>query len=332
MKIKKTITLILALLMALTIAACGGGGGSGAGGGGGTANAPSPESSPEYDYGYADSEGNFGFISNRTRALNDAADMSGSDESTIMYELNESTIPADRKVIRNADLEIMADDASALYRNITNYAAQIGGYEHSYSIYNYETYSVINAVLKIPPERLNSFVNFIGENGDIINSSMKSEDITENYFDAVTRLDTKRKSLESYYRLLQNASGVEEIAYIQRIIDGITEDIESLEGKLKFWNSQVNMATVSLYIRQNNDPMQIRKEISWNTLSTDDMGYLIKQGFFSVTNGIVSILQWIIVVLIGYSPLWIMLAVCAFIWIKIRKKFNILKVFRKKNE
>jgi hypothetical protein len=326
MKIGRTSITILILIIAFTLAACGSAGSSGSGGADSTDNLSSSitgsmddgypylleEQVRRYDYELAESEG--GFYRDQEAPVAD------------------NTIPEDRKVIKNADLEIMADDASALYGNIAAYAAQLGGYEHSYSIYNHETYSIISAELKIPPEKLGVFVTFIGENGDIINSSMRSEDITENYFDAKTRLDTKRRSLESYYQLLRNASGVEEIVSVQRIIDGITEDIESLEGRLNLWNSQVSMATVNLHIRQHNDPMQIRKEINWNTLSTDDMGYLIKQGFFSITNGIVSILQWIIVILVGYSPIWIMLAIGVLLWIKIRKKFNILKVFRKKNE
>ena len=65
--------------------------------------------------------------------------------------------------------------------------------------------------------------------------------------------------------------------------------------------------------------MQIRREINWNTLSFDDMGYLIKRGFFSVTNAIVSLLQWLVVILVGYSPLWIILGAGIILWWRLRK-------------
>jgi len=299
------IILILTLITVFVLAACGGGDSVGGG-------AVNDNFAPEADYR---DDALYGGFSNTQRVSNVISP--GEAANAVKRE---DAIPADRKIIRNASLEIMAEDASALYKSIVNYGAGLGGYEHSYSITNYETYSVINAEFKIPPENLGAFVNFIGESGDIINNSMTSQDITENYFDAGIRLDTKRRSLERYYQLLTSARGVEEIVYIQVIIDQITEDIESLEGRLRVWDSQINMSTVSLYIRQNNDPLQIRKEISWNTLSSDDMGYLIKQGFFSVTNTIVSVLQWIVVIFIGWSPLWILLAAGAFLWIMIRKK------------
>jgi hypothetical protein len=163
---------------------------------------------------------------------------------------------------------------------------------------------------------------------------MNSEDITDSYYDATIRLETKRKSLESYFGMLANAKTTDEVLKIQRIIDGITEEIEALEGRLRMWSSRVDMATVNLYIRQDNDPIQIRKEISWNTLSLDDMGYLIKHGFYSVTNTIVSLLQWIVVILVGYSPLWLILAaaVILFFVLKKRRRARELKLSGRKDE
>jgi len=228
--------------------------------------------------------------------------------------------PAERKIIRNASLEIQAKNALDLYRSIVDFSTTLGGYEHSYSIRNYESWSVINAEIKIPPEHLGVFVQFIGDNGDIINSSMSSEDITESYFDVQTRLGTTRRSLDRYYELLSSARGVDEIVTIQRIIDVITVEIESLEGRLNLWNSLVNMSTVNLYIRQDNDPLQIRRDINWNTLSMDDMSYLIRRGFVTVTNTIVSVLQWLLVALVAYSPLWILLAAAVYLWWRLKKR------------
>ena len=303
---RKTTFIVLLLGMLLLLSACGAGnaslsgGSSGSGGSGSSSSSINPPSAYPGSGGYADYPQDAGY-----GAADNMASM-------------ENALPDDRKVIRNASLDITAKDAAGLYKSIVDFGTGLGGYENSYSISNFETYSMIRAEFKIPPEQLSAFVSFIGDMGTIVNSSMASEDITENYFDATTRLETKRKSLERYYELLKDARGIEEIVYIQRTIDSITEDIESLEGRLRVWNSLVNMATVNLYIRQNNDPTQIRKEITWNTLSMDDMAYLIKRGFYSVTNSIMSTLQWIVVGIIGYSPLWILLIIGIILWLRFR--------------
>ena len=295
---KSLATLALALTISLMLTACGGAGGES------SASMPSP-TSPQMEYAQ-NSDIGAGFY--------------GSEKDASA----QSTEPEERKIIRNASLDITAEDASELYSSIVAYGAELGGYEFSYSVSNYEAYSVIHATFKVPPERLNDFVSFIGDRGEVVNSSMSSEDITDSYYDALTRLDTKRRSLDQYYRLLRDAKGVEEIVYIQRVIDGITEDIESLEGRMRVWNSQVDMSTVNLYIRQVNDPLQIRKEINWNTLSLDDMAYLIRRGFVTMTNTILSLAQWLVVALVGYSPLWFILAAGIFLWRAWRRKRGIV--------
>lgn len=244
---------------------------------------------------------------------------------------NDTTLPAERIMILSASLSIEASDAAELYRQLVTHGNGLNGYEFSYYIYNYDDYSVIDAVIKVPPEKLNTFVNYIGENAKVISSSMNSEDITESYYDMQTRLETKRKSLERYYALLEKADTVAEIIQLQQTIDSITLEIESYEGKLKVWNSLASMATVSISIRQYNDPVKIRKEINWNTLTLDDMGYLIKSGFVSIINFIVSLLQWVLIAILVSSPLWITALCVLLIVIRWKKKHGSLRKSEKKD-
>ena len=301
---KRIISFLVILIIAIVLSAC-------------AAKAPGDDSSLE-------GSNQLYSVSN-----NESSKTVSSQSSTDRYaEKTEKEVAKelDRKVIRRATLDIMSKEATVFYKKIVDYGVSIGGYEFSYAISNYDTYSVIKADFKVPPEKLVDFISYLEENGDVINSSMTSDDITDSYYDTATRLETKRKSLDQYYELLKKASNIEEIVYVQKIIDGIIEDIEAMEGKLKVWNSQSDMATVSLYIRQNNDPVQIRKEIKWDTLSMDDMSYLIKQSFYGITNTVVSLLQWIVVLLLGLSPLWITMGVVIYFIAKKNKKAKANKV------
>jgi hypothetical protein len=182
---------------------------------------------------------------------------------------------------------------------------ELGGYEHNNNIRHHEFFSVVEATYKVPPLHIHSFIAYAGEEGRVINSNLSSDDITESYYDSAQRLATKRATLEPYYRLLAEAKNIDEVIRIQRVIDGITEEIEALEGRLRVWDSLTEMAAVSVLIRQENDPVSIRREISWNTMTAGDMGYLIKIGFTSVTGTALTVLQWIAVAVIVTAPLWI---------------------------
>jgi hypothetical protein len=265
--------------------------------------------------------------------MTDSADRSVVSEKQKGLDIDESkndTNPSlERKVIRNAMLEIASDDAKGFYGKVVNTGNGLGGYEYSYNINHYDTYTVIVALFKIPPEKLSSFIKYIEENSDVFYSSMNADDITESYYDSRTRLESKRKSLEQYYTLLKSAKTIEDIVYIQKIIDGITEEIEALEGRLRVWDSQSEMATVSLNITQYDEPIEPKKEIVWDALSLEDMGYLMKSGLYSGANAIYSLVQWVIIIVVGYALYWIPLLVLVVFLRKLNRKNAIKRAERK---
>ncbi|MCL2633483.1 MAG: DUF4349 domain-containing protein [Oscillospiraceae bacterium] len=237
-----------------------------------------------------------------------------------------------RKVIRTASLDMEAQDALVLYDSLVEYCNSRGGYEFSSDTTHYEHWSVIRATLKIPPEHLDTFMKYAGDNGKVINSQINSEDVTDEFYDLSIRLETKRRSLESYYKLLENAATAEEIIHIQRTIDQITEEIEAVEGRLRVLSNLIDMSTVTLYIRQTNDPEKIRKDIDWSALTFEDMGYLIRNGFVGVINVIVTFVQWVLIIIAVSSPIWVPITVLIIVLVKkAQKKTARIKAAREKN-
>lgn len=207
-----------------------------------------------------------------------------------------------RKIIQNAGLDMETDESLALYRKLTAWVQENGGYEASKNQYKSGEATVVEATLKLPPEQMNLFLEFAAQSGEVINSNLDSQDITDEYYDVKTRLESKRKGLQSYYGLLEKAENVDEIAAVQNYINQITEEIEALEGRMKLWDNQVNYASITVYIREYTDAVKIKKDIDWNTMTFDDMAYMMKQGFLGVVNTVLSGLQWVAIVLVAASP------------------------------
>lgn len=231
------------------------------------------------------------------------------------------TAPGDtaRKIIRNATLDLEAENADSSYAVIVKQGDSLGGYENNYNIEHHDGYSVIHAEYKIPSEKLAPFLEAISKECRIVNSRLDSADITDDYYDTETRLKTTKNSLDRYYALLEKADTVEEIIQLQQTIDGITAEIEAYEGKLKVWNHMTNMSTVSMIIRQENDPIKLRKDVDWNALSIGDVGYLIKNGFQTILNVIVLILEWLLILVVSTLPLWLPVISGIFIYRRYRK-------------
>ncbi|MCL2072137.1 MAG: DUF4349 domain-containing protein [Oscillospiraceae bacterium] len=228
----------------------------------------------------------------------------------------------ERKEIKNAFLSVeigKGQEMREVYAMIVGFCGTLGGYEFSGEINNSEHFSYVETVLKLPPQRLDEFIIYVGENTRILHSRSESEDVTAEFYDLTTRLDTKRKSLESYYRLLENAEDLEAVIQLQRTIDSITEDIEATEGRLRLLADLVGMATVRLSIHLENDPNAIRREVDWGALSREDMTYLIRSGFVRVVNTISGAFQWTVIIIAVTSPLWIPIGILLFVLIRRHK-------------
>lgn len=225
-----------------------------------------------------------------------------------------------RKIIRNARLDLTAVNVVDAYGNILDYTKSVGGYEAQREQTDRETYTVIYATLRLPPEHLDELIEFVRGQGNLVNFTISSEDITESYYDAQTRLASMEKTLERYYEFLEDSRNIEETLSVQYQIDNLTLEIESLKGKLKLWDSLLAESTVELTIRQVNDPIQIRKEVDWNALTWDDMSYLMTSGLKSVINVLTGIGQWLLIVVVASAPLWIPLLIILVVLIRRRKK------------
>ena len=238
---------------------------------------------------------------------------------------NESSPTADgktleRKIIRNASLDLEVNDVLSAYDSLLNWAAQRGGYEIRRNQQKSNGFITIDAQIKISPDHLDAFLLYAAELGEVINTQISTEDITDSYYDAETRLRSMEASLERYYDYLEQAGNIEESLSVQQEINRLTVEIESMKGRLKLWDSLMAESVVTIRLRQTSDPVKIKKEINWSMLSFADMGYLMKSGLTGVANVLVNIVQWAAIVLVAAAPFWIVALIVIFLLRRRKKK------------
>jgi len=239
-------------------------------------------------------------------------------------EVNESSapsLPADRKIIRDANVTVEVENVEKSYENILARLAEFGGYKANDSMENYGENNIrIEATLKIPYKKLDDFITELKKEGNVKNSSTTSKDITEQYYDAEIRLETLEKSLENYFRFLENAKNVEEQLQVTSYINDITYQIEQVKGSLNLWKALVDYSTVTLHLYEPYQaPAEVR-ELTWDSLTIDDMGWFISSGFLSVINAIFSMFQWILIIIAVISPILIPGLIVLFVLLHRHKK------------
>ncbi len=225
-----------------------------------------------------------------------------------------------RKLIKTGNVDIRTEDVDASYANISKLVKDVDGYETSLNRNESESYISINTQFNIPSEQFDAFFEKLQEAEDVQFVDVSTDDITSSYYDTELRLKSQRAALDKYYELLENADSMEDIITIQSQIDMITMDIESLEGQLRFWDSQVNYSSVHISIMEYADKLNTNREVKFSMMSWSDFTYFIGSGWTRLLTALVAIVQWLTILLIVALPILIPIAILIFLLIRFSKK------------
>jgi len=161
-------------------------------------------------------------------------------------------VPAERKIIRNGSLTLEVsrlDDALSAIRSTTEKA---GGYVTNESqgkdVYGARQGSI---TCRVPAAALDKTLTQFQTLGKVESVNVMAEDITEQYFNLEIRLRNQR-DLETRFRALLDKPGnkVSDLLEIEREMARVRGEIDELEGRKRFWDSQVSLSTLTIQLHE----------------------------------------------------------------------------------
>lgn len=179
------------------------------------------------------------------------------DEAEAAPESSKSQEAVDtgRKLIKNVDLQVETEEFDTLLTTIEQKTEALAGYiEESYT-YNGSEYrgrGTRNASLtiRIPADKLNTFLSEVSEASNVISRNERVSDVTLQYVD----LDSHKKALiaeqDRLLELLEQAENIEDIISIESRLSDVRYQIESMESQLRTMDNQVSYSTVYLSIEE----------------------------------------------------------------------------------
>jgi hypothetical protein len=163
-----------------------------------------------------------------------------------------SPAQVNRKLIRNAtvDLEIVSFDEAV--QKITALVNEEKGYVATTSSEKQENGKLKGEiVVKVLPENLDRFLQKIRGLGELKNQTLGTEDITKNYFDTESRLKNARVMEQRLIDMLKKKSDdINDLLQVEKELGRVREEIEKMQGDLKFWDSEVQFATVTISLAE----------------------------------------------------------------------------------
>ena len=103
-----------------------------------------------------------------------------------------------------------------------------------------------SATVRIPAGRLDTFLEKVPALGTVAERRVSSEDVTETHRDLKVRLETLERARQRYLQLLDKAASVSEAVLVEKELERVTVEYESLKARLEALESAVALATVQL--------------------------------------------------------------------------------------
>ena len=108
--------------------------------------------------------------------------------------------------------------------------------------------------------------------------------MTEEYVDLQAQKTSYQNQLTQYNEIMKKAVKIEDVIAIQQQIDRVQTELNRLEGRLKFLNSQIDFSTITITLQE---PEPVGGETGHNFISTINEGIA---GFFGMIDAIIIIL------------------------------------------
>ena len=219
-------------------------------------------------------------------------------------------LPANRKVIRDAELSVETLEFDAFISSINAKMAELGGYVQSNNVsgkaYNYGSgLRSANMVIRIPAEKLDSFLSAVDGLGNVISRSENVDDVTDTYVDTEARIESLRTEYQTLLDLLAKAETLEDIITLQDRLSDVRYEMESYEARLRSYDSLIAYSTVTIRISEVErvtaaEPETFGEEVSRRfSESLEDVG----DGFKSFASWFIGNLPTIVVLLVLFVGL-----------------------------
>lgn len=235
-----------------------------------------------------------------------------------------SSLEQDRKIVKNASLDILVKKIEDTGEQIKLLVKQYGGVIDSSNVSSSGVdtkYGVM--VVRVPNEDFDLVVKEISALALKVNGEqVSSDDVTLRYVDLEARLKSKMAVEGQYVELLQKATKVEEIVAVHAYLDRIREDIEVTQAQLNYLANQVSMSSINISMTSEAEVKILG--VSWHPIT------VVKQSFRNALKDVVNILDWCIRFLFALPGIILqILVVVGVVWVLIKGVKKVSKFFRK---
>ena len=167
---------------------------------------------------------------------------------------NAAPVTTERKIIRNADLQLEADAPEEAQAKVTRIAETKGGFVvESTQSGNDEKATKSDSVkmkIRVPAAKFDEALSEIRQTASrVVVESIKGQDVTEEFIDIEARLKTQKALEAQFLEIMKRSNSVADALSVQTEIAEVRGEIEKIEGRKRFLESQASLSTIEITLR-----------------------------------------------------------------------------------
>lgn len=155
----------------------------------------------------------------------------------------------ERRFVTESNISLLVKNVRDIEEQIQNKVVGLEGYVVNTSYINPDTPSTGSITLRVPTDKVQALKIFLTENSvRVVSENISGYDITDQYTDTQSRLDTLYKTKVIFENILTKAVNVDEILRVQQAILSVQDQIDSLKGSIKYMDetSKTMLITINL--------------------------------------------------------------------------------------
>lgn len=230
-----------------------------------------------------------------------------------------NAILAQRKVIRNANISVEVEDFDKAYGQIKSMISAYGFVQES-SVKkqkDYENHPITNGIIiiRVDRDKFDEVVMGIKGLGDLIDENIKSDDVTDKYYDTESRLRLLRFEESRLEEYLKKINDPDTIFKTESRLTDIRHEIESLTGTLKKWNDLVALSTITINLYEKSEAVS-------NIPVVKSYSNRLSESFTGSMKGVVNFFGELVIVLAASVPVLAVISVLVWLGFLIYRKYN----------
>ncbi|PIS15147.1 hypothetical protein COT63_01555 [Candidatus Shapirobacteria bacterium CG09_land_8_20_14_0_10_38_17] len=231
----------------------------------------------------------------------------------------EEVVPSESKerlVVQTSSLSLVVNDVRQVSKEVVNYTQEIGGFMVSASLDKPQEVPFATVVVRVPAEKLSETLDYFRSLAVKVSSeNILGKDVTDQYEDIGTKLETLNKTKAKFEEILNKAEKVEDILKVQRELTSLQAQIDNLKGRKEYWEKTAKLAKITTYLSTDELSLPYQPEGVFRPK------VIFKQAVRSLIETLRSFAKLVIWVAV-YLPIWGAILIIIFIakWLKRRKK------------